>query len=290
MAGGTILQKKRKLVPADGAVTLQTINLFFHGAFAFIVDTSIQSIRVITPANHDHAFCWYGNSFRSMRPVPQDHFELDPATVTPGAAPNPDPAVNIVIPSTACGFSISTAGTVKTGEGSTSAIFLKLPYPTMPPTALRPAQNNSPGSLTFHGPNADKIVAKQFPLAYKFTYSVQNPVAVALKSKDDKLSPWNPATENPNAVSADLHIFAEPSCGADASHAATVFSDLVGLIDESVAYIVCRPDPNNGPPTLPLPTNDTEKTLEEKCGDLGLCPSSRSGGTQIVNCMALFVV
>ncbi|MGB8128700.1 MAG: hypothetical protein WCG81_02810 [Candidatus Angelobacter sp.] len=291
MTGSAML--KHSSVPANGFATLQTINLFFHGPFAFIVDTSIQRVRVVTPVNHDHAFCWYGNSFRAMKPFPMDNFELDPAGLNPGTAPNPDPAQNIVIPAAACGFSTSTAGTMPTGEGSIVAISLKLPYPSVPPTPLRPAQNGQPAgsALNFRGPNANKIVTKQFPLVYKFTYSVQNPAAVALKSNpNDGLPDWNPAMENPNADHADLHIFAEPPCGVDASHAATVFSDLVGLIDESVAFMVSRPDPTNGLPGLPTVTSET-MTLEETLRKLGLCPSSSpNAGVRIVNCMGLFVV
>src|SRR5690349_2548906 len=228
LAGGAIL--KNRNVPADGFATLQTINLFFHGPFAFIVDTNIQRIRVVTPLNYNHAFCWYGNSFRAMKPTTGviGNFELDPAGLNPGTAPNPTNTQNIVIKASDCGFMTSTAGTMRTGEGSMVAVSLTLPYPSTSPTPLRPVQNGKPpgsGALKFYGPCGNKIVTQQFPLVYQFTYSVQNPAVVILKSNpNDGLPDWNPPQENPGADHADLHIFAEPPCGVDSSHAASVFS------------------------------------------------------------------
>src|SRR5262245_55220876 len=71
--------------------TLQTINLIFHGPFAFIVDQSMSKVRVVTPTNQDHAFCWYGYSYAPMSTLPANNrFELDPAGLAVGNTP-PDP-------------------------------------------------------------------------------------------------------------------------------------------------------------------------------------------------------
>src|SRR5579859_5635250 len=115
---------------ASSFATLQRINLVFHGPFAFIVDTSIQRIRVVTPTNPDHAFCCYGNSFTPMKPLPAPNsFELAPTGLNVGGTPPAPPANSIVIPANDCGFSTSTAGTMRTSEGSDFAILLNLPYP-----------------------------------------------------------------------------------------------------------------------------------------------------------------
>lgn len=120
---------------AASPATLQTINLIFHGAFAFIVDSSIQAIRVVTPVNHDHAFCSYdGNTYTKMIDLPTDNnYNLDSTSLNVGMMPKPDKYRSIVISGAECGgFKSSDAGKPQPGADPQIAVLLTLPFPGPP--------------------------------------------------------------------------------------------------------------------------------------------------------------
>jgi hypothetical protein len=261
--------------------SLQNINLVFHGPFAFIIDDSIPGLRVLTPENHDHAFTWYdGKSYYKMKGA----YELR-GTFNRGTKPQPDGQKAIVISAGQCGFKVKDAGT---GPGYCS---FALPYPTSAPLLLRNVTGDDATNVHFYGKYADTIKAKQFPLVYVFNYSIkQKPESVVLYTDDSDYKPWYPDV---SASYANLHIFAEPPCGVDDAHAPGAFTALVGLIHEKVADLFCRIYPTiytPGPAGTGQVTDDETKSLEERCDEMGVCPSQpASGGVQIVNCMSAFI-
>jgi len=262
------------------AAALTTINLVFHGPFAFIIGS--KNILVLTPENYDHAYTWYdGKSYYKMK----GDYELQGSFVS-GGKPKPDDKKSIVIYGNQCKFDIKDAG-----QGSDYYCSFQIPYPTSAPVPMRSVTGGDAGNVHFYGTYGYTIKSNQYPLVHSFSYTV--------KEKPETIKLYNPATDykswlpDLSAPYANLHIFAEPPCGVDDSHAQAAFTDLAELIHPNVADLFCRIYPSIYTPK-PAGTgqvkDDETKSLEERCDEMGICPAQPpSAGVRIVNCMSVFV-
>lgn len=263
--------------------TLATVNLVFHGSFAFLLTDPIQ---VITgPYNPEHSYCFEARAgFKSM----EGAYVFEPAGVNKGNKPAPDATRNLLINATDCGFTLQQAG--RNGQARCT---LTVPYPKSM-VALRPFDNSIMTSKVYlYGMYANKIKTTSFPLIQVLSYDVKDATKVQLTAPVPSDS-WTPSYNTAKTV--NLHIFAEPSTEVSPYHAQEAFAELATQVHQNLADLFSRVWPDSDPPGL-----DSEQViLNAQISDLwpedeltlaerALPAAKKSAGIRIVNCMNLII-